>query len=552
MVLRVLVCVATCAATVVAQVVINEMQPVPPTGEPEWVELYNPSDSDVTLTNLYLYDRTSRASLAGVTVPARGFAVLTRDTDDLKLLRRIPPIARLYQVALPSLNNTTESLFIATRDTVVLDSVYYDMRWGIRGRTFERIEPQRPGYLRDNIAACIAPDSATCGYDNSVSLVERDVQIQSVRVDSALVVTVRVANRGRTALAAFDVRLQLRRPRSADWIEVGWMSFEQLPPAATSERSVALSSFPAFAHAGYGQYLLRALADLGDDRAWNDTAETLVFIPLPRGSIAINEIMYDPLDGRSEYVELANVTDDTLDIGGLSVGDAVPPLSVLPNLRLLPGGFAVVALDTGIWNTFPELRGDDRCIVINASWTLGNSGDAVVIANPGGSILDSLAYESSWHFWGIKDTKGRSLEKLRPDLPSADARAWSTSTDRRGGTPAAPNSIVPRDTSRAELSATPNPFSPWSTDQRLLQTTITYRLPWSSARVTLRIFDAEGLPVRQLANGQYSGSDGVVLWDGRNDAGFAVGAGVYVLLLEATDARSSESIRQTIPIVVGR
>jgi hypothetical protein len=262
--------------------------------------------------------------------------------------------------------------------------------------------------------------------------------------------------------------------------------------------------------------------------------------------------MYDPLDGRSEYVELANVTDDTLDIGGLSVGDAVPPQSVLPNLRLLPGGLAVVALDTGIWNTFPELRGDDRCIVINATWTLGNSGDAVVIANPGGSILDSLAYESSWHFWGIKDTKGRSLEKLRPDLPSADARAWSTSTDRRGGTPAAPNSIVPRDTPRAELSATPNPFSPWSTDQRLLQTTITYRLPWSSARVTLRIFDAEGLPVRQLANGQYSGSDGVVLWDGRNDAGFAVGAGVYVLLLEATDARSSESIRQTIPIVVGR
>lgn len=128
-----LLLIAGLATTLSAQVVINELQPVPPTGEPEWVELYNPSDTDVALANLYLYDRTSRASLSGVVVPARGFAILTRDTDDLKLLRRIPAIARLYQVALPTLNNTTESIFLATRDTVVLDSVYYDMRWGIRG-----------------------------------------------------------------------------------------------------------------------------------------------------------------------------------------------------------------------------------------------------------------------------------------------------------------------------------------------------------------------------------------------------------------------------------
>ncbi|MCX7929323.1 MAG: lamin tail domain-containing protein [Chlorobi bacterium] len=535
-----------------AQVVINEMQPVPPTGEPEWVELYNPADTDAVLTNIYLYDRTARASLAGVIVPARGFAVLTRDTDDLKLLRRIPPIARLYQVSLPTLNNTTESLFLATRDTVVLDSVYYDMRWGIRGRTLERVDPARPGYLRDNITACIAPDSATCGYDNSVSMVERDVQLRGVRVDSLLTAHIEAANRGRTPMSGVTVRLRYRRPRQDEWFQLGQIIVEYLPPAATSQVSIALSDYSAITSAGYGNFQLQAIADVADQRSWNDTVTTPFFIPFPRGSIVINEIMYDPLDGRSEYVELSNTTDDTLDVSGLVLGDAFPPQVVLPSVLLPPSGLAVVALDTGIWAIFPELRSDHRCIMLKTSWSLNNSGDALILANPNHSVLDSLRYYASWHFWGIKDTKGRSLEKLRPNAPSNDARSWTTSTDPRGGTPGTANSILPRDTAQVVISATPNPFSPVSTDPRLQQTTITYRLPWQSARVTLRIFDPIGIPIRQLANGLYSGADGALLWDGRNDAGFAVGAGVYVLLLEATNASSSDTIHATAAIVVGK
>jgi hypothetical protein len=50
----------------------------------------------------------------------------------------------------------------------------------------------------------------------------------------------------------------------------------------------------------------------------------------------------------------------------------------------------------------------------------------------------------------------------------------------------------------------------------------------------------------------YSGAEGALLWDGRNDAGFAVGAGAYVLLLEATSALSSETLHERAVIIIGK
>lgn len=91
-----------------------------------------------------------------------------------------------------------------------------------------------------------------------------------------------------------------------------------------------------------------------------------------------------------------------------------------------------------------------------------------------------------------------------------------------------------------------------STDARLQQTAISYRLPWQSARLTLRIYDPNGIPVRELANGIYTGAEGLLLWDGRNDAGYAVGAGAYILLLEATDTLSNNSIREHSVVIIGK
>lgn len=80
----------------------------------------------------------------------------------------------------------------------------------------------------------------------------------------------------------------------------------------------------------------------------------------------------------------------------------------------------------------------------------------------------------------------------------------------------------------------PNPFNP--------STTITYELPQASA-VTLSIYDVSGRLVRILVNS--AGEDvgrHQVIWDGRNDAGRPMSAGVYVYRLDAGTLRETRQM----------
>jgi len=66
----------------------------------------------------------------------------------------------------------------------------------------------------------------------------------------------------------------------------------------------------------------------------------------------------------------------------------------------------------------------------------------------------------------------------------------------------------------------PNPFSS--------QTTIAFEIP-SSGTVQVKIFDASGRLVRNLVNGEQGAGLHSLLFDGRDDNGAAISAGVYYL-----------------------
>lgn len=83
----------------------------------------------------------------------------------------------------------------------------------------------------------------------------------------------------------------------------------------------------------------------------------------------------------------------------------------------------------------------------------------------------------------------------------------------------------------------PNPFraSPSAGLERLGQgseTLISYALP-STAFVTLKIYNMNGQEVRTLVNGEQNAGTYAVRWDGRNEFGDAVRAGVYLYVLQA-------------------
>src|SRR5699024_2572955 len=67
---------------------------------------------------------------------------------------------------------------------------------------------------------------------------------------------------------------------------------------------------------------------------------------------------------------------------------------------------------------------------------LGNNGDAVVLKNLYGTVIDSVYYRPDWgdHVAGI------SLERKDPSALSIDPGNWAPNPDEKGSTPAEKNS----------------------------------------------------------------------------------------------------------------
>ena len=267
------------------------------------------------------------------------------------------------------------------------------------------------------------------------------------------------------------------------------------------------------------------------------------------GDLVVTEIMFDPQTGQSEYLELLNTTAEAVfGLRTVSLDDGDPTdadlLAVTPAL-VLPGDYVVVARDGEAFAAqFPGVP-----FVVLRSLSLSNSGEAVVLRS-GGVVTDSVFYDPDWHRQELDDAGGIALERRDPAGPSNAASNWSSSLDERGGTPGAANtvSISPMPVERGDGITVTSPFAPDDGEAAR----VTYTLEAPAALVRVRLFDGGGRVVRELEDGRLSGQQGAVEWDGTDDSGRRLRAGIYVVLLEAVDTLGGTTEAHRAAIVLAR
>ncbi len=74
--------------------------------------------------------------------------------------------------------------------------------------------------------------------------------------------------------------------------------------------------------------------------------------------------------------------------------------------------------------------------------SLGNLGDRIVLRDPGGTAIDSVAYSLSWYHSSEKADGGWSLELIDVNNPCGEGDNWTASEDIDGGTPGEINSVL--------------------------------------------------------------------------------------------------------------
>lgn len=536
-------------------IVINEIMYRPTAPEPEWIEIMNKSNDSINLKSWKISDKNteskSAVTLTDYYLKKDQFAVITKDS--INFLETHPNVlVRVFVVpTLATFNNDSDAVVLFDQRGKIIDSVNYKSSWGgTDGKSLERIEAAVTPFDSLNWGNSLDTTGATPGKQNYLTPLEYD--LKAVRIysnptlpgDPASIFIV-IKNTGKNPASNFSIKL---------FHDVNNDTIPQASELITSSmyadylaRKDSVVVNLIWTNPGYGSKQLIAVIEFPQDMRTKDNIMiSLIKISFPPQSLIINEIMYDPLSGMSEYVELYNresfpiaIRDWKIQDTPDSIGNANEFKMSNTNIVINTGEFCILAADSTILRQFNYLEdttsGFHLYIFNKSSLSLNNDGDNVIMKDLTGTIIDSIKFSPNLHNPEIADVNGRSLERINPNMSGNDSRNWSTSANPAGGTPGKQNSIFAINIPTASsLSFSPNPFSP-DGDGFEDHTIISYNLPAATSMIKIKIFDVRGRFIRTLVNNEPSGSSGQVIWDGMNDEKQKARIGIYVVLLEAFD-----------------
>ena len=565
-----------------SSIVINEIMVAPSTGECEWLELYNRGSIPIDIAHWIFHDLPTASGSVNqfliatqpTTINSHDFVVIAADSSIIHLL---PSYARsdssIHVIIMNrsgglGFNNDADVVILQDLTGNTIDSLdYYLTGSEQNGKSLERIDTEMPSALKTNWGMSQDSLGSTPGRINSIARLEYDAAIGTVKQSFKTVngkirpiVEEWIINNGRQTADSMSVQLFSDKNRNTipDSCELIQTIF--LLQALAAGDSVFAASSPLMLPSGETQIIV-VVQFRRDERLRNNHASLTVQTGSDERSAVINEIMFEPLDGQNEWFEVYNRSQDSIDLQGWSFNDketasGVNSFFITHQSRILvPSGFIVVAADSSFFQMYPELyRVDSLCAVFvlshSSGFSFNNDADAIVLKDITGKTIDSVAYSAHWHSPNIVDIRGRSLERINPNVDSNDPRNWNTCTDVTGGTPAKLNSIFAASTSNsARLSFSPNPFSP-DGDGFEDFCVVHYNLPLSSSTINVRIYDIKGRLIRRLVNGEPAGFQGDIIWDGLDDNKQRARIGVYVVFLEATDRSNGKVVTAKAVVVV--
>lgn len=455
-------------------VVVNEIMYSPKNPEPEWVELFNNSPDTVNLNNWKLSNRYSSSKHPitdlDISVPPGNYCLLTGDLAAFTLAHPDIPSSVMEISSLPTyyLNNTGDAVVLFDSRDAVMDSVHYFPSWGkSAGISLERIESSRGSNDSSNWGPSGDPEGSSPGRQNFLTPLENDLRITSAGKPDPATIRIALMNSGRQAARDFYVTLyhDADNDSANDQSELVGKTPPSYPILPGDSASF---DFP-WTDRGSGTNSLIVIVDYPADMRQGDNILRFdVKDPFCPGQIVINEIMYQPRASGAEYVELCNNSQSRIEISEWKLTDGHDTsagskfmLSKSP-LFVEPGEFLTIAFDSAILYTFAYLVDSSfKKIIRDGLISLNNEGDAILLRDLTGNMIDSLRYDPSWHNAGVEETAGRSLEKINPKLHGGDMRNWSSSANPLGGSPSMQNSLfTPGIPNGSSLRPFPNPFSP--------------------------------------------------------------------------------------------
>lgn len=462
-----------------ADVIVNEIMFAPSPASNEFIELYNRSSTPVNLGTLEYADENQNFDPvvpSDTTLSPGGYVVLVRDPDAFQ--SDFPNTSHMAPSNWDALNNGGDIVLLRHGPTdTILDRVPYDPSWGGDNSTsLERIDPAGPSDHAGNFGSAENSIGATPKAKNSIY--DPDTTPPSL-------LTVRPTIDGDSLIARFSELLA-----SPSVIATAFHLNERDAPAISevtisdTAGAVVHCALSAPLHDGSYTLVASGVEDVRGNKQ-EDTRSTFEYftpeMPVP-GDVAITEIMYAPSPSSTEFVEIYNQSDKTIDVGSLQFADETGEFRPFaPRLTPLHSdSYVVLARDS---EAFASAYPGVPHYAPNEWDALNNGGDLAQVRHADSEkTLDAVPYRPSW---GGSDS--RSLERIDPAGPSDRASNFGASVAETGATPGRKNSVFDPD------ETAPTPLFAEQVENRTVD--ITFSEPIRSGSVSPGAFDLEARTV---------------------------------------------------------
>lgn len=520
------------------QVVINELFPNP-TGtqflpEKDYVELYNTTTLVLSLRFYRWSDQSTSTLLPDVTIFPNEYIILCESAN----VSLFEPFGRTIGLSSwPSLNNSGDVMTLRDNAGNLIHQVAYSDSWynddekrRQGGWSMEMVDPRNPCGEETNWRASVSSNRGTPGQQNSVATTNLDSK--SPELIAAFAIS------ADTALLRFNEILDSLSIYNAIYNVSGGISASVIGQRSSKEVLLKLtpSLLPSTTYiVGVSQV---------NDCVGNSINAGVTFLILPEqgesGDIIINEVLFNPRTGGSDFVELYNRSNKDIDLRNWKLAnyakDTISNLISKDYKILRPGNYVMLSKDTANIKKEYPLAESNTFIQMASMPAFNNSSGNVILISNKNELSDRFDYTEKMHFPLLNSKKGVSLERLDFYRPTNDATNWQSAAESAGfATPGYKNSqYLKSDFSGGELTIDPSIFSPdndgW---QDILN--INYKFDQAGYVGNLTIFDSNGRLVKQLMRSELLGSSGTISWDGINENNDRATIGIYIIYFEVFD-----------------
>lgn len=259
-----------------------------------------------------------------------------------------------------------------------------------------------------------------------------------------------------------------------------------------------------------------------------------------QGLILINEVLFNPRADGVDFVELYNNSENYIDLSDCYLSNWDQEKNELAKIKKItvkivfpPKSYLALTKDSlNIFLEYPQAF-RQRVTQIKDLPAFNNDKGSVLLLDAAKNILDRFDYQESMHFSLIDEVKGISLERLYFDAPTNDPNNWHSAASSLSATPGYENSqhqSIQKKNSVFELEK--EVFTP---DQDGFEDVLTIHFAFEKNGYVSRVFiyDLKGRRKKILLNNELLPLQGIMTWDGLDDAGILCSTGMYLLYFEA-------------------